>query len=121
MDRIPIFARGGAIIPMWPDAPPSTGRYHPCEIELHLFVPVAEGSYSSFLQEDDGLTVSGGFVRTTFEVTRTADRVEVHASVEGDGYPEFQRTTFELIVHGAAAGPFKLANAGTGFELQFEV
>jgi alpha-glucosidase (family GH31 glycosyl hydrolase) len=24
MERIPVYARGGAVIPMWPDAPPST-------------------------------------------------------------------------------------------------
>ena len=45
----------------------------------------------------------------------------MRASVEGDGYPEFARTSFELIVHGAPAGPFTIANAGTGFELQFAV
>jgi alpha-glucosidase len=121
MERIPLFARGGAVIPMWPEAPPSTAGYHPSVIELHLFVPVAEGSYSSFLQEDDGLTVSGGFVRTTFEVTRRGNEISVHASVEGDGYPQFARTSFELIVHGASAGPYRIANAGTGFELQFSV
>jgi alpha-glucosidase len=119
MDRIPLFARGGAVIPMWPEAPPSTAGHHPSMIELHLFVPVAEGSYTSFLQEDDGLTVSGGFLRTTFEVTRTGSMIEVRAAVEGDGYPEFARTAFELIVHGADAGPFTIADAGTGFELQF--
>jgi alpha-glucosidase len=121
MDRIPLFARGGAVIPMWPEAPPSTAGHHPSVIELHLFVPVAEGSSTSFLQEDDGLTFSGGFVRTTFTVTRTANRVEVHASVEGGGYPEFAREAFELVVHGASVGPFTIANAGTGFDLTFEL
>ena len=29
MDRIPLYARGGAVIPMWPEAPPSTAGYHP--------------------------------------------------------------------------------------------
>ena len=29
MDRIPLYARGGAVIPMWPEAPPSTDGYHP--------------------------------------------------------------------------------------------
>ena len=29
MDRIPIFARGGAIVPMWAEAPPSTSGHHP--------------------------------------------------------------------------------------------
>ena len=45
MDRIPLFARGGAVIPMWPEAPASTAGYHPEVIELHLFVPDADGTY----------------------------------------------------------------------------
>ena len=58
MDRIPLYARGGAVIPMWPQAPPSTAGHHPRAIELHLFVPVAEGAHESLLQEDDGLTTA---------------------------------------------------------------
>jgi hypothetical protein len=45
----------------------------------------------------------------------------VRASVEGDGYPEFAREAFELVVHGAPAGPFRIDNAGTGFDVSFEV
>ncbi len=56
MDRIPVFARGGSVVPMWPEAPPSTAGYHPSSIELHVFVPVADGTYESLLHEDDGLT-----------------------------------------------------------------
>ena len=36
MDRIPVFARAGSVIPMWPEAPPSTDGYHPEVVELHL-------------------------------------------------------------------------------------
>ena len=56
MDRIPLYARGGAVIPMWPEAPPSTAGYHPTVIELHLFVPADDETHRSLLQEDDGLT-----------------------------------------------------------------
>ena len=58
MDRIPLFARGGAVIPMWPEAPPSTDGHHPSVIELHVFVPGADGAWTSLLQEDDGVTTS---------------------------------------------------------------
>ena len=47
MDRIPLYARGGAVIPMWPEAPPSTADYHPTAIELHLFVPDGDGVTSN--------------------------------------------------------------------------
>ena len=56
MDRIPILARGGAVIPLWPSAPASAGGYQPTTVELHLYVPGADGSYRSALQEDDGTT-----------------------------------------------------------------
>jgi alpha-glucosidase len=106
MDRIPLYARGGAVIPMWSAAPPSTAGYQPTTTELHFFVPAADGSYRSCLQEDDGITFAannGGCVRTTFEVTRAGRRVTVRAEVGGDGYPSFVRRQFDLVVHGSVA------------------
>ena len=136
MDRIPIYARGGAVIPMWPEAPASTSGYHPSTIELHVFVPAADGTYESTLQEDDGLSfdaLEGARYRTTFALTRSGDRVEVRADVDGEGYPEFAREAFRVVIHGAtpqaarldgvevrATGPaFMLPNAGTRFVLDF--
>lgn len=136
MEHIPLYARAGAVIPMWPEAPRSTAEYHPQTIELHVFVPADAGTYRSFVQEDDGLTLaaqSGRRYRTTFEVTREAGVVTVHAEVEGDGYPEFVRTQFSLFVHGSPAdsvvvngkpvrrhdGYFVIPNPGTGFVASF--
>ncbi len=137
MERIPIYARGGAVIPMWPKAPATTTGYHPPFIELHLFVPGADGTHESLLQEDDGLTfaaLEGGCVRTSFRVTRSGDHVELRAEVSGHGYAEFIREEFQLVVHGAApavvrvdgrevqptGGRFLLPNEGSGFHLEFE-
>jgi alpha-glucosidase len=103
MDRIPLYARGGAVIPMWPEAPASTDGHHPEMLELHLFVPQADGSHSSLLVEDDGLTLAAGqgaYVGTTFTVTREGDRLRLTADVEGDGFGEFNRRHFQLVVHG---------------------
>jgi alpha-glucosidase len=138
MDRIPLYARGGAVIPMWPDAPASTAGYHTSVIELHLFVPEHEGTYTSFLQEDDGLSfwaLQGARYRTEFELVRAGRQVSVRAEVTGDGYPEFAREAFHLVVHGAAPQAieldgarisprgqrFVLRNAGSGFNLRFEL
>ncbi|MEA2381134.1 MAG: alpha-glucosidase [Solirubrobacteraceae bacterium] len=139
MERIPIFARAGAVIPMWPEAPASTDGYHPAAIELHLFVPDADGTRRSVLQEDDGVTPAaiekGARYRTSFEVTRRGDRVTLRAEVEGDGYPEFARDELRLVVHGAApaalevdgarvearGGRVAIANAATGFAVEFDV
>jgi alpha-glucosidase len=132
LDRIPIYARGGAIIPMWPEAPASTNDYHPDVVELHLFVPASDGVFKSILQEDDGLTFAalrGARYRTTFTVERAAAEVTIDAEVSGDGYPEFRRERFVLVFHGAAPdaahlddvmitgtnGRFEIPNSGSGF------
>jgi alpha-glucosidase len=138
VDRIPIYARGGAVIPMWPEAPASTAGYHPAAIELHLFVPDADGAYRSFLQEDDGLTFAalrGARYRTRFELTRRGNQVALRAEVDGEGYPEFAREAFHLVIHGATPGTVRLdgtevqrtgahflvPNAGGGFTVTFKV
>jgi alpha-glucosidase len=99
---------------------------------------MAEGTHHSLLQEDDGLTLagqSGACYRTDFEVTRVGKQVTLRATVDGDGYPEFAREAFQLVVHGAApgsvrldgrdvspsAGRFGLPNTGTAFALEFDL
>jgi alpha-glucosidase len=106
METIPIYARGGAVVALWPDVPPSTAGHHPRAVELHLFVPGADDDHEhvSLLQEDDGVTFAareGHRYRTTFHVTRAGDRVSLRATVDGDGYPEFAREEFHLVVRGA--------------------
>lgn len=105
MDRIPLYARGGSVVPLWPDAPASTDGYRPEVIQLHLFVPDDGGAlHQSLLQEDDGTSraaLEGAYLRTTFTVTRTGSRLRLAATVEGDGYPDHARRQFHLHVHGA--------------------
>jgi alpha-glucosidase len=108
LDRIPIYARAGAVIPMWPEAPPSTDGHHPAEIELHVF---PGGTSTSLLHEDDGLTFGGGHLRTTF----TLDGSRLRAEVEGDGYAEFARERFVLVVAGERRA---LENRGEPFEIE---
>jgi len=103
MDYIPLYAKGGAVIPMWPDAPPSTMGMHPSTIELHVFVPDEEGEYISHLHEDDGLTFNykeGAFYRTQFKLRRHANSLTIEVSVVGSGYPEFKRDEFLIVFHG---------------------
>jgi alpha-glucosidase len=59
----------------------------------------------------------------------------VEAEISGDGYPEFTREQFTLVVHGAqpatatldgneisgSDGRFQLPNAGTGFTLELAI
>lgn len=138
MDRIPLYVRGGSVIPMWPEAPPSTADYHPEAIELHFFIPAdGQQTHESMLQEDDGLTLeanSGGRLRTTFTASRTGRNVTLQARTEGNSYPAFRRNAFRLVLHGAsplagrldgeslAAGrSVDLPNTGEPFTLEFEL
>jgi alpha-glucosidase len=116
MDRIPLYARGGAVVPMWPTAPQSTAGHFPDAVELHVFLPGSDGSWTSLLQEDDGVTTAadrGARVRTSFTVTRAGDRTTVEAVVEGDGHPEFARQRFEVVLHGPAPSAVRLDGKGT--------
>lgn len=112
MDRIPLYARGGAVIPMWPEAPASTADYHPDVVELHVFVPAEDqAAHRSLLQEDDGLTFEanrGGCLRTAFTVSRFGSKVILQATTEGHGYAESRRNAFRLIVHGPSPKAAKL-------------
>ena len=105
MDRIPIYARGGAVIPDVAGG----ARLH-----QRLSAPRGRAAsvrtrvgwvYHSMLQEDDGLTFAalhGARYRTTFTVARAGAELTLNADVSGDGYPEFARERFVLVLHGAA-------------------
>jgi alpha-glucosidase len=103
MDRIPLYARGGAVIPMWPQAPDHADGYQPRSTELHVAVPAGDGMHTSLLVEDDGATTAaegGAFRCTDFTVTRAGRTVTVQARTSGDGYPEFVREEFSLVIRG---------------------
>jgi alpha-glucosidase len=136
MDRIPLYARGGAVIPMWPSAPQSAGGHQPATIEVHVFVPATDGTYRSTLQEDDGTTFAantGGRFRTEFTVSRVGPQITMSAEVTGDGYQSFARREFDLVIHGAVAdtivvdgapltldqGRLSVPNEGTPFSIEF--
>jgi alpha-glucosidase len=137
-DRIPVFARGGAVIPMWPDAPDAIAGHQPAVVELHVYVPRSDGTRQGLLQEDDGATMAAATadarVRTDLEVTRAGDRVTVTGTATGRGYPEFARTAFRMVLHGARPtevrhdgalrrvtdGVVVLPNAGASFHVEFD-
>ncbi|HEY5706114.1 MAG TPA: glycoside hydrolase family 31 protein [Terrimicrobiaceae bacterium] len=97
LSSIPLYARGGTVIPLWPEAPPSTMGYFPERIELQVFVPEEDGETISFLHEDDGCTFAlreGKFLRTAFVLSRHGQELVIHASTSGEGFPEFARKEF---------------------------
>ncbi|MFE4078163.1 TIM-barrel domain-containing protein [Paenarthrobacter sp. YIM B13468] len=137
MDRIPLYARAGAVIPMWDEVPASTAGYEPGTLELHVFVPASDGTSASFLQEDDGLTFAandGGRVRTGFTLTRSGTRLTLLAEASGDGFDGFARQQFDVVVHGAEpeaatldgapvsvhGSRITVPNTGQGFTVEFD-
>ncbi len=138
LDRIPIFAKGGRIIPSYAMAPASTMNHYPELLQLHVIVPAEDGEFQSELHEDDGISdahMTGQFVRTSFVLRRNGDRLRVRADVAGNGFPEFQRRRFQVIFHGSAVervevagierrasnGQIEIENAGEAFDLSFLV
>lgn len=137
-DRIPLFARGGYVVPMYETAPPSTMDYYPELLELQVIVPAEDGETHSMLQEDDGLTfalASGAFLRTDFSVVRRGDRVTVSASSSGNSFPELKRSRLRFVLRGCTSdrvlldgreialenSRFDLENRGQRLEFSFSV
>jgi alpha-glucosidase len=68
-------------------------------------------------------------------LTRSGEEVALLAEVEGQGYPEFAREAFHLVIHGAepntarldgtelprTGGHFVVPSTGGGFTLAFDV
>jgi len=102
-DRIPLFERGGYVIPMYDAAPLSTMGHYPELLELHVIVPDEDGDTQSMLQEDDGVSnafAAGALLRTTFTVTRRGTLVTVNLSTSGNGFPEFRRSRLRFTLKG---------------------
>lgn len=111
LDRVPLFARGGSIVPTWAKAPASTMGYYPELVELNLFIPAQDGEFVSELREDDGVSnahEAGAFLHTTFVVVRAGDQIKVRATVKGDGFKEFKRQTLRLVVRGDSVGQVRI-------------
>lgn len=131
---IPVHVRGGTVLPLWPEAPASTMRHFPEEIELRIFPPGEDGETLSVLHEDDGSTFAfrdGAYLRTTFQVVRQGAALTVKASLSGKRFPEFVRKRFRVRFLGNVSGcqlngiPIEsdegvviMENSGEGFELR---
>jgi alpha-glucosidase len=123
LDHLPLFVRAGAVIPTIAPTLTTDGLY-PETVDLNLFVPQADGSTSSILHEDDGLTDAwrrGAYRRTHFEVTRRGKRLKVAASSTGEGFPESRRRRFRFVFFGADLKPRIIANKSGEFTREFSI
>lgn len=99
IEHIPLFVRGGSVIPTWPTVPLTTMGHRPNTINLNVLMPQEVGEWRSTLYEDDGLTLAfqrGAYYRTTCTLQRDGQHFRLSASVEGNGFPAFRRSAFRL-------------------------
>ncbi|HVJ22088.1 MAG TPA: glycoside hydrolase family 31 protein [Polyangiaceae bacterium] len=138
LDRIPLFGRGGHVVPALERAPQSTMALGADVLELHLFVPAEDGVFESFLHEDDGVTHAfqrGALLCTSFRVERGQGRLSLSASASGGGFSELQRKRLRVVFHGQTparvsldgrphtleGNAFDFANDGQSFQIEAEL
>ena len=116
-EDLPMFARGGSIIPMgpvmqWSDEVPLD------PITYHVF-PDARGSAEGTLYEDDGESTAyrdGRSCLTRVMATRSGDATIISATREGSFSPAPRRAV--VVVHGPAASMAE-TDDGAAWELSF--
>jgi alpha-glucosidase len=100
LDRVPLFVRGGAVVPMWP--PMSyVGERKPDPLYLHVYP--GDGSFA--LYEDDGETLDytkGVYALTRFQVSERDGALTLRKSPREGGY-EPGREFVIVVLHGAGS------------------
>jgi alpha-glucosidase len=114
MDSIPVYARAGCMIPLWPEPPQTTMNYQPEAIELRVFVPPANGVFTARLIEDDGITLEyqqGKQFDTQFKMVREKNRLILRGTTRGESFDGFKRRHFRIVPVGAPLDPVTCAAA----------
>jgi alpha-glucosidase len=92
---IPLFVRGGAVIPMSEGTKRAASN---AEFARHLALFPSRGSaeITSQLYEDDGISVDGPWCLTHLTLISDADSLQLITSREGSGAPTFSEATVSL-------------------------
>lgn len=115
-ERIPVFVKAGAFVPMI--APiPSTAQYDPARLDVHFYADASVASSAGQCYDDDGRT-PGAVAQKQFELLRfRSERVGAGFALRLDGerhdYPGRPETReIRFVVHGLAAPPARVAVDG---------
>ena len=111
LDRIPVFARGGAVIPTqqvveYTDQAP----INPLTLEVY-----PQGDSSRDYYEDDGLSYDyrkGGYLEQTFTVKTDGNRITVATSTRKGSYEPPARA-LEIKIHGEHCAPRQVESGGS--------
>jgi len=108
LERIPVFARAGAVMPTGP--PMAYVGQRPVDpLTLHVYPPAAGHEARSILYEDDGRTYAyreGDFLLTRFTLSAEGaplTRLRLRRKVEGRYEPD--REVLRVVVHGVERPP----------------
>ena len=116
LERMPLYARGGAVLPMGP-VMQHTGEWPPDALHLHIY----PGDGESWLYEDDGHSMayrSGAFQRTRFVCQAGDGALTIRREVEGPFHPGYER--FEIEIHGLEALPAQVLVDGQPADLAYD-
>jgi len=100
LEVVPLFARAGSVVPLWPEAPPTTDGYEPTSIDLHIFPPASDGETVSEFYEDDGLTMAyqkGVRLATRVTMRRSGRLLKLHVETTGKPHSGWRRSSVRLV------------------------
>ena len=106
LDRIPLYARAGAVLPFYP-VQQYVGEKEIKELTLHVYF--IDGSLPSMLYEDSGDGYDyeiGSHACKTFRVTGTSTSLSISQKKEGHYNPSYK--TYKIMLHGL---PFTIGKA----------
>lgn len=106
LNRIPLYARAGAVIPFYP-VQQYVGEKKIAELILHIYY--SNGSLSSVLYEDDGDNYDyekGNFLTKIFTVAGTSSTLSVSQQISGLFKTDY--ASYKLVLHGL---PFTIIKA----------
>jgi alpha-glucosidase len=99
-ERLPLFVKGGSVIPMWPEGTLSWKTRDRSRLDLDIY-PTQPGSFT--LYEDDGVTrgyARGEYAEQTFTVTPSATGITVGIGPSvGSFAGKVDRRSYRLLVH----------------------
>ena len=96
---LPWFIKCGSVIPMLKEAPESTMNMETSTLSLLCVIPEKEGTYTSSLIEDDGLTFAyneNQQLQTDFQLTVSKKGFTLNSTPQSDSFKEFDRSLIEI-------------------------
>ncbi len=114
-DRIPVYVRAGAFVPMAPDMQ-NTREYSSARLHLHYWHDQSVRAAKGKLYDDDGATPDA-YDKGKYEIVRFASRyngkmLTLSASSETGSDQRQAARTFDMVVHNVALRPKRVAVNG---------